>query len=56
MPKHEPVVEETTLTEHRALAGAQGKKREFMTFGRKGRQLRRPTRIYRGMQGANLKA
>jgi len=33
------------LAEQRALSGTQEKKGEFMTFGRRGRPLRRTTRM-----------
>ena len=43
--KDEPAGKKTSLAEQRALAGTQGKKKEFMTFGRRARQLRRTTRM-----------
>jgi len=35
----------TSLAERRALSGTQKKKGEFKTFGRRGRQLKRTTRM-----------
>ena len=44
MPKDE-LAEKTSLAEQRALAGTQEKKKEFITFGRRNRQLRRTTKM-----------
>jgi len=43
VPKDEVVGKKTGLANQRALA--QEKKREFVAFGRRGRQLRRTTRM-----------
>jgi len=42
--KEEPSGKKNDQTEQRTLAATQ-EKREFMSFGRRGRQLRRTTRI-----------
>lgn len=39
LPSDKPVGKKTHLAEQRALARTQDKKNEFMTFGRRGRQL-----------------
>ena len=43
--KDEQAGSKTSLAEQRALAGTWAKKGEFMTFGRRGRPLRRTTRM-----------
>ena len=45
VPKDELAGKKAGLAEQRTLAGTQEKKREFMTFGRRGRPLRRTTRM-----------
>lgn len=45
MMKDELVEEKTGLAEKVALAGTQGERKEFTSFGKRGRQLRRTTRM-----------
>ena len=45
MLEDELMGKKTGLAEQRALAGTQEKKREFMTFGRRSRQLRRAVKM-----------
>lgn len=44
-PKVDPEGKKTSLTEQRALSGTQEKKEKIMTSGRRGRPLRRTTRL-----------
>lgn len=48
VPKDKLVGKKTGLAEQRVLAGSQGKKIEFISFGRWGRQLRRITKVLGG--------
>jgi len=50
-PKDQTAGNKTGLAEQRALTGTQGKKGEFMSFERRGRPLRRTTRMSRGYAG-----
>lgn len=43
--KDEPVGKKTGLAKQRALAGAQGEKKELITSGKRGRKIRRITRM-----------
>lgn len=52
--KDKPVGKTTSLAAQRALSGAQMKKNEFITFGRRGKQLRRATRTLWGYAGRKL--
>ena len=45
MPKDELAGMKSNLVEQTSMAGNQGKKRGFMTFGRRGRHFRRTTWI-----------